>query len=314
MEHSPRRPATAASLPEALYPLVFEVSVGSFLFNHTRGQNHTIAVVVQFEREDQDVPVPAVGLRRQMRQSAKAPVYISLARIGYGADDVSPLGAEFRKFVEHVLPLEPVFLLLVQPRKVLVGVEPVPIAVENLQHYVVAHGHGYARVEEVPCIHHHRLAPALGLERMEGRQQVIDRAVAFQQVHVFNPAELPFECGRENDNGNLRALVPKRLRDFRAEFPRAQMVVENGYIDVFQVNFSFFDRSAGDCFITLPAKDSRAEDEVVLPVIQQQYPNWFLRFRLTRFHSNDPYQYAALSLREPVWRQNARPWPVPAAC
>ena len=79
----------------------------SFLFDDAGGENHAVAVVMQLQREDQYVPVPAVSLGGQVGQSAEAAVYISLASIGHGADDVPPFSAQFREFLKQFFAGEP---------------------------------------------------------------------------------------------------------------------------------------------------------------------------------------------------------------
>src|SRR6476646_4087996 len=65
-----------------------------FLLDHARCQHSAVAIVMQLEREDQDVPVPAGFLLWQVRQAAEAAVHISFTRVGHGADNVFPLGAK----------------------------------------------------------------------------------------------------------------------------------------------------------------------------------------------------------------------------
>src|SRR6185437_8710473 len=78
-----------------------------FLLNYTRCQHCAIAVVMQLEREDQDVPVPAAFFLGQVRQATEAAVDVGLTRIGHGADNVFPLGAEFGKFLKTVFAGKP---------------------------------------------------------------------------------------------------------------------------------------------------------------------------------------------------------------
>src|SRR6476646_2318558 len=84
-----------------------------FLLDHARGQHSAIAIVMQLEREDQDVPVPAAFLLGQVRQAAEAAVHISFTRVGHGADNVFPLGAKLGKFFKTVLAGEPCALAFI---------------------------------------------------------------------------------------------------------------------------------------------------------------------------------------------------------
>ena len=59
-----------------------------FLLDQASGEHHTIAVIVQLDREDQHIPCPMRTLDRQVRGSTKtASINVSLACIRYGADD-----------------------------------------------------------------------------------------------------------------------------------------------------------------------------------------------------------------------------------
>src|SRR5262249_8619612 len=89
------------------YARDFRKSPISFLFDDPGAQHNAVAVVVQLQREDQDIPVPTLFLRGQMGQAVEAAVHVSLARVGHGADDVFPFAAQFRKFLKTVLAHEP---------------------------------------------------------------------------------------------------------------------------------------------------------------------------------------------------------------
>src|SRR5439155_12127873 len=115
-----------------------------FFLDDSGRENHAVAVVVQLEREDQDVPVPAVSLGRQVGQAAEAAIDGSFAGIGYSPNYVPPFAAQLRKLFKQVFTGEPVALLLVEPGKVLIYIKPVAIAIQDLHNYVFAHGHGDA--------------------------------------------------------------------------------------------------------------------------------------------------------------------------
>src|SRR5436305_10388523 len=95
-----------------------------FLLNHARGQHRAIAIVMQLEWKDQNVPVPAAFLFWQVRQAAEAAVYVGFTRIGNGADNFFPLGAELGKFLKTVFAGEPCPLPLVEPGEEFIHVLP----------------------------------------------------------------------------------------------------------------------------------------------------------------------------------------------
>src|SRR5437868_3682630 len=83
------------------------------LLDDPRAQHYARAVVVQLEREDEDIPYPPRILLWQMRQSAELAVNVGLARLGYGADDLAPFAIHFAELFEEVAPGEPYPLLFV---------------------------------------------------------------------------------------------------------------------------------------------------------------------------------------------------------
>src|SRR4051794_38193740 len=86
--------------------------ISLFLLNHARSQHGAVTIVMQLERENQDVPVPAAFLFWQVRQAAEAAVYVGFTRIGHSADDFFPLGAELGKLFKTVLARKPCALAL----------------------------------------------------------------------------------------------------------------------------------------------------------------------------------------------------------
>src|ERR1039457_5804118 len=75
----------------------------SLLFDQPRREHDSIAVVMQLDGQDKDVPVPVRALSRQMRGPLKsAPVNVSFAGVGYGAHDVAPFVTHLLKLLEQV--------------------------------------------------------------------------------------------------------------------------------------------------------------------------------------------------------------------
>src|SRR6185503_17269283 len=119
---------------------------------------------MQLEREDQDVPVPAAFFLGQVRQAAEAAVHVGFTRIGHGADNVFPLGAELGKFLKTVFTGKPRALLLIEPGEEFVDVLPDAIAIQNFQNDIVAHGHGNTRIEKISCVNDYWFATTLSFK------------------------------------------------------------------------------------------------------------------------------------------------------
>ncbi len=109
---------------------------------------------------------------------------------------------------------------------------PVAFGIEDLEDDVVADGHVDAGVEEVAGVDDDGLAAALGFERAQGGDQVVDGTVALEQVHVLDAAEAALERGGEDDDGDLGAAAAQLGGDFGAELAGAEVVVEDGDVDV----------------------------------------------------------------------------------
>ena len=86
------------------------------------------------------------------------------ALLEHGADVLAPLLAHLRKLLEQIFPREPVAFLVAQAGEVVIHILPVAVAVHDLEHYVVAHGHADAGVVKIARVHHHWFSAALGLE------------------------------------------------------------------------------------------------------------------------------------------------------
>src|SRR5947209_13295732 len=69
----------------------------SLFLDQPRAKHNAVAVIVQFERENEHIPDPAIAFRRQVGNAAKAAVDISLSGVGDSENDLFPLAAQFGK-------------------------------------------------------------------------------------------------------------------------------------------------------------------------------------------------------------------------
>src|SRR5258708_39385411 len=83
-----------------------------FLVDDPGRQHYAVAVVVQLQREDQYIPVPAVGLGGQMGQYAEAAVDGGLPGVSPGADDLAPLRPHFAERLKQLFSARPSSFLL----------------------------------------------------------------------------------------------------------------------------------------------------------------------------------------------------------
>src|ERR1039458_8151018 len=105
----------------------------SFLFDQARCEHDPIAVVMQLDGEDQNVPTPMRALNREMRGLLKsAPVNVGFAGVGYGAHDVAPFVSHLRELLEQVPAGKPSSLVSIHRREVVVHILPGPFAIEDL--------------------------------------------------------------------------------------------------------------------------------------------------------------------------------------
>jgi hypothetical protein len=94
--------------------------------------------------------------------------------------------------------------------------------------------------------------------------------VAFEQVHVFNAAEVAIERCRENDDGNVRAAAAKESGYFSAELAGSEVVVEDRYVDLVEEVRCLFDGGSGEALIAVLAQNGGAEMEICGLVVEQE--------------------------------------------
>jgi hypothetical protein len=94
--------------------------------------------------------------------------------------------------------------------------------------------------------------------------------VAFEEVHVFDTSEEAVERGGEDDDGNVGAAAAKERGDFGAKLAGAEVVVEDGDVDVVEELDGLVNAGGRDTLITMLAKDGGAEMEIGGFVVEQK--------------------------------------------
>src|SRR5579885_2278006 len=89
-------------------------------------------------------------------------------------------------------------------------------------------------------------------------------------MHVGNSAKTAFEGGGKNDDWHLRPFLAQRIGNLGPKLALSKVVVQNRNINVTQLRFGVFDRSAGYDLVSPLPQDHRAKDEVLLAVVQQE--------------------------------------------
>ena len=113
------------------------------LFHKACREHDPVAVIMQLDGEDKNVPVPVRALSRQMRGALEsAPINVGLACIGYGGHDVTPFVSQLRKLLEKVFADKPSSFVSIHRSEVVVHVLPGSFPSEDFQDNVVTHGHG----------------------------------------------------------------------------------------------------------------------------------------------------------------------------
>jgi hypothetical protein len=154
-----------------------------------------------------------------------------------------------------------------------VAVLPDAVFVEDLDEDVGADGERETGVEEVAGIDDDGSATTLGSERAEGVEEIFDGAVAFEQMHVFYAAEESIERGGKDDDGDVGTAAAQEGGDLGAELTVAEVIVEDGDVDVVEEFGGFFDGGGGNALVAVLAKDGGAENEVVGFVVEKEDAN-----------------------------------------
>jgi hypothetical protein len=92
-------------------------------------------------------------------------------------------------------------------------------------------------------------------------------------VHVFDAAEITVKGGGEDDDGDVGAAAAQDCGDFSAKLTGAEVIVEDGYVDVVEEFGGFFDGGGGDALVSVLAKNGGAEMKVGRFVVEQKDPH-----------------------------------------
>ena len=94
--------------------------------------------------------------------------------------------------------------------------------------------------------------------------------MALEQVHVLDAAEVAVERGGHDDDGDLGAAPAQIGGDFGAELAGAEVVVEDGDVDLVEELGGFFDGGGGNACVAVLAQDGGAEMQIGWFVVEQQ--------------------------------------------
>src|SRR3984885_2751757 len=245
---------------------------GGRFFKDARGEDHAVAVVVQGDGEGKDAPGEMLLLwPGRIEQAAMTAVDVGLACEADGLDDVAPVAEEGGHLLKDVAADEPVAGLLEVVGGGIVAVLPDAVFVEDLDEDVGSDGAGDAGVVEVARVDDDGSAAALGFEGAESVEEIFDGAVAFEEMHVFDAAEEAVEGGGEDDDGDVRTTAAEERGDLGTELAGAQVVVENGDVDVVEELGGLLDGGGGDTLVAVLAEDGGAEVQVGWLVVEQEH-------------------------------------------
>src|ERR1700677_3605084 len=251
-----------------------EVGGAGRFFEDARGEDHAAAVVVQGDWKGEDAPGEVLFLwPGRVEQAAMTAVDVGLACEADGLDDVAPVAQEGRHLLKDVAADEPVAGLLEVVGGGIVAVLPDAVFVEDLDEHVGADGTRDAGVVEVARIDDDTRSAALGFERAERVEEIFDRAVTLEKMHVFDTAEEAVKRGGEDDDGNVRTAAAEERSDLGTELAGAEMVVENGDVDVVEELGGLLDGGGGDALVAMLTEDGGAEVQVGGFVIEQEDAN-----------------------------------------
>jgi hypothetical protein len=221
------------------------------------------------EGEDTPGELLLVGAR-VIEQAAASAVDVGLPTMADGLKDLAPIAHDGVQFLEDAAADEPVARLAKVFGGGIIAVLPDTVFVEDLNQDVGADGQGESRIKEVAGIDDDRSAAAFGSKGTEGIEEILDGAVALEQMHVFNTTEETVERGREDDDGDVRAAAPEQSGDLGAKLTVAEVIVQDGDVDVIEELSSLFDGGGRNALVAMLTKDGGAENEVVGLVIKEQ--------------------------------------------
>jgi hypothetical protein len=232
-------------------------------FEDARGEDGSAAVVVERDGERENAPGELLLIgTRLVEEAAAGAVDVGLAAVTDGLKNLAPVAHDGMKLLKDATADEPVAGLAEVFGCGIIAMLPDAVFVEDLNEDVGADGAGETGVEEVAGIDDDGRAASFGAEGAERVEEVVDGAVAFEEMHVFDAAKESVEGGREDDDGDVRASAAKERGDFSAKLSGAEMVVEDGDVDVVEELDGLFDGGSGDALIAVLAEDGGAEVEV----------------------------------------------------
>ena len=247
---------------------------GGGAFEDTSGEQNSGARVVEGDREGQNAPGGILlSCTGKSEQAAPGAIDIGLTGLSNGAQHIAPVPHEGRHLVEDAAAGKPVAGLTEILSGGVVAIEPYTVVVEDLHEDVGADREGDSGVEEIAGIDDDRRAEPFGFQRTEGREKILDGAVALKQVHILGTAEMTFEGGGEDDDGNMGTAAAKKTGDLGPELARAKMVVQNGDVDVVEELYGLLDGGSRHALVAVLSKDSRAKMQIRRFVIEQKNAN-----------------------------------------
>jgi hypothetical protein len=248
-----------------------EVGGAGCFFDDAGGEDHAAAVVVQCDGEGEDAPGEVLLLwPGGGEQAALGAVDVGLASEADGLDDVAPVAEEGGHLQKDVAADEPIAWVLKVVGGGIVAVLPDAIFVEDLDEDVGANGAGDAGVVEVARIDDDTGSAALGFEGAEGVEEIFDGAVALEEMHVLDAAEVLVEGCGEDDDGDVGATAAEERGDLGTELASAEVVVEDGDVDVVDEFGGLLDGGGGDALVAALAEDGGAEVQVGGLVVEQE--------------------------------------------
>jgi hypothetical protein len=244
-------------------------------FEDAGGEDGSAAVVMERDGEGENAPGELLLVGAGMiEQAAAGAIDVGLAAVADGLDDFVPVAHDGLQLLKDAAADEPVAGMAEVFGGSVVAVLPDAVFVEDLYEDVGADGEREAGVEEVAGVDDDGSAAAFGSEGAEGIEEIFDGAVAFEQMHVFDAAEEAVERGGEDDDGNVRTAATQESSYLGAELTMAEVIVEDGDVDVVEKFGRLFDGRSGDTLIAVLAKDGGAENEIVGLVVEQEDAYW----------------------------------------
>jgi hypothetical protein len=145
--------------------------------------------------------------------------------------------------------------------------------VKDLHEYIRTYRERDAGIKEVAGVDDDWSATAFGLQRAKCSEEVFDGTIAFEQVHVFDAAEITVERGGNDNDGHMRMTPAEVCRNVGTELTCSQMIVENRNVYVVEDISGLFDGGRRDALVAMLTKDSRTEMEISWFVVEQENTN-----------------------------------------